>query len=76
MRRLQYYVDTPVWNFLLEEERTEHQEATERFFEQVKGLGAIGISEVVLREIERAPETRREALGHPRSSSVGGALCS
>ena len=35
MRPLRYYVDTSVWNLLLEEDRPEHRAATERFFQHV-----------------------------------------
>jgi len=55
-------VETSVWNFLLEENRLEHRKVTERFFQQLEQLGTIGISDVVLAEIERAPEARRKAL--------------
>ncbi len=64
MRPLRYYVETSVWNFLLEEDRPEHRAATERFFQQLSELGSIGISDVVLQEIQRAPAARQEALHH------------
>ena len=62
VRQLRYYIDTSVWNFLLEEDRPEHRAATERFFQRLGELGTIGISDVVLQEIQRAPEARRNAL--------------
>ena len=62
MRPLRYYVDTSVWNFLLEEDRPEHRAATERFFQHVPTGSSLYISEVVLREVERAPHPRGEAL--------------
>ena len=62
MRLLRYYVETSVWNFLMEEHRPEHRAVTERFFEQLKELGTIGISDIVLQEIQRAPADRQEAL--------------
>lgn len=55
-------METSVWNFLLEEQRPEHRTATERFFQQVRELGSLAISDVVLREVARAPEARRVAL--------------
>jgi len=55
-------VETSVWNFLLEENRPEHRKVTERFFGQLEQLGSIGISDVVLTEVERAPQVRRDAL--------------
>jgi len=62
VRPLHYYVDTSVWNFLLEEDRPEAQAITKRFFQQVATLGQMAISDIVLQEIERAMPTRREAL--------------
>lgn len=62
MRPLRYYVDTSVWNFLLEEDRPERRQATERFFRAVGGHGLLAISDVVAREVARAPEVRRQAL--------------
>ena len=62
LRQLRYYVDTSVWNFLLEEDRPDHRAATERFFQQVQGTECLYVSEVVVREVERAPTPRREAL--------------
>ncbi len=44
MRQFRYYVDTSVWNFLLEKERPERRAITERFFDQLKELGVIEIS--------------------------------
>jgi len=62
VRQLSYYIDTSVWNFLLEHDRPERQQATARFFQQVGSQGGLAISEVVTREIERAPVQRRVAL--------------
>lgn len=62
MRPLRYYVDTSVWNFLLEEGRPEHRAVTERFFAEIGRLGTLGISDVVLDEMQRASSTRRHSL--------------
>lgn len=62
MRPLSYYIDTSVWNFLLEESRPAERAITERLFQQISTLGQIVISGVVLQEIERAAPTRRAAL--------------
>lgn len=62
LRQLRYYVETSVWNFLLEENRPEHCAATGRFFQRLPGMGSLYVSEVVLQEIERAPAERRAAL--------------
>ena len=39
MRQLKYYLDTSVWNFLLEIDRPEQRAITERFFQQLPTLG-------------------------------------
>lgn len=62
LRLLRHYVDTSVWNFLLEKDRPEHRKVTELFFDQMKKLGGSGISDVVLQEIQRAPHERQEAF--------------
>ena len=62
MRALKYYVDTSVWNFLLEEDRPEHRRATEQFFREVRLPDTLVVSEVVLQEIQRAPQARQDAL--------------
>jgi hypothetical protein len=62
VRPLRYYVETSVWNFLLETQRPERHKVTTQFFQQVKGPEALVISNVVLREIARAPQPRRHAL--------------
>ena len=64
MRQFRYYIDTSVWNFLLEEDRPDHRAATEHFFQQVPTGEQLYVSEVVVREVERAQEKRREALKH------------
>lgn len=70
MRQFRYYIDTSVWNFLLEEDRPDHRAATERFFQQVPRGEQLYVSDVVIREVERAPEKRREALKHLLSRYV------
>ena len=62
MRQLRYYIDTSVWNFLLEEDRPDHRAATERFFAQSRRFGTLAISDVVLEEMQRASTPRRAAL--------------
>ncbi len=62
MRPLRYYVETSVWNFLLELQRPEHRQVTERFFQEFGKAGSLAISDIVLQEIQRAPEARRAAL--------------
>ena len=62
MRQLRYYIDTSVWNFMLEEDRPAEQAITERFFSQLSQLGISAISDLVLDEIHRAAPRWREAL--------------
>lgn len=62
MRPFKYYVETSVWNFILEEDRPERRAITEQFFQQVPAVGSLYISEVVLQEVECAPLERRTAL--------------
>lgn len=76
MRQLSYYVETSVWNFLLEEERLAERAITERFFRQLPTVGRMAISELVIRG-DRAshPCTARGIVGtgdHSPSRGVDG----
>ena len=62
MRQLRYYVETSVWNFVLQEDRPEHCAATKRFFRDIQSMGTLYISEVVIDEMEAAAPDRRGAL--------------
>jgi len=61
VKRQRLYVDTSVWNFLFEELDLSKRAATERFFEHASQFDLF-ISELVLQEIERCEEGRREQL--------------
>jgi hypothetical protein len=57
------YVETSVWNFAFADDAPEHQKATLQFFEQVRqGRFKIYVSNVVLLEINNAPEPQRSRL--------------
>ncbi len=57
MKKLKLYIETSVWNFLFAEDIPDKYAATKAFFLQVEsGRYDIFISEVVIAEIETAPE--------------------
>ena len=63
MRKLKLYLDTSVWNFFFADDAPEKRDITKRFFDSIKeGIYEIFISEVVIREINDAPEPKRKAL--------------
>lgn len=63
MRKLKLYLDTSVWNFFFAEDAPEKRDITKRFFVSIKeGVYEIFISEVVIREINDASESKRKIL--------------
>ena len=63
MKQLKLYLETSVWNFYFADDAPEKKAETRQFFEQVKhGYYTIYISEIVLNEIARAPEEKRQKL--------------
>ncbi|MBI4669602.1 MAG: hypothetical protein HY747_10565 [Elusimicrobia bacterium] len=63
MRKLKLYVETSVWNFFFADDAPEKKDATKQFFAFIEeGLYEIYISEVVVREINNAPEPKKTAL--------------
>lgn len=63
MRKLKLYLETSVWNFFFANDAPEKRDITERFFTSIKeDIYEIFISEVVIREINDAPEPKRKAL--------------
>lgn len=63
MRKLKLYLDTSVWNFVFADDAPEKKEITVDFFKAVeKEIYEIFISEVVVREINVAPELKRKKL--------------
>jgi predicted nucleic acid-binding protein len=63
MRKLKLYLDTSVWNFFFADDAPEKRDITKRFFDSIQeDIYEIYISEVVIREINDAPEPKRKAL--------------
>lgn len=63
MRKLKLYLDTSVWNFFFADDAPEKMDITKIFFASIKeNIYEIFISEVVLREINDAPEPKRKIL--------------
>ena len=63
-KNIKLYLDTSIVNFAVSEQGVaQEKEVTLRLFEQIgRGRFEAGISEVVLREISRAPEKKMQAL--------------
>ena len=63
MKQVSIYVETSVWNFVFATEVPEHQGATLFFFEKNPTQNTtLYISPLVIQEIERSPEPKREQL--------------
>ena len=63
MQELKLYLETSVWNFFFADDAPEKRDITKRFFESIKeNIYEIFISEVVIREINDAPEPKRRVL--------------
>ena len=63
MRKLKLYIETSVWNFFFADDAPEKRDITKQFFASIEeGLYEIYISEVVVREINNAPEPKRTTL--------------
>ena len=63
MRKLRLYIDTSVWNFFFADDAPEKKEITCDFFDLVKkGKYEIYISPVVFKEINNAPQAKRDSL--------------
>ena len=63
MRKLKLYVETSAWNFFFADDAPEKRDVTRQFFAAVEeGLYEIYISEMVIREINNAPEPKRKVL--------------
>jgi len=64
MRKSKLYLDTSVWNFVFADDAPEKKEITVDFFNLVRNdQYEIYISEVVIKEINDAPEPKRSRLG-------------
>lgn len=63
MRKLKLYLDTSVWNFVYADDAPYESDITKDFFDLVQaGRYEIFISEVVIKEINDAPEPKKEIL--------------
>ena|SRR3989338_9434965 len=63
MRKLKLYLDTSVWSFFFADDAPEKRDITKVFFESVsEGSYEIFFSEVVIRELNNAPEPKRTSF--------------
>ena len=63
MKKLKIYIETSTWNFLFADDAPEKKEITKTFFALTKkGTYEIYISEVVLREFDKAPSAKKVQL--------------
>ena len=63
MKRLKLYLETSVWNFYFADDAPEKKEITRVFFDKVKSNAYdIYISDVVLEEIGKARESKKQML--------------
>ena len=63
MKKIKYYLDTSIFNFMFEEEDLEKKSLTEKLFEDLPQMAeGIYISEEVVREISRAEEPKRSKM--------------
>ncbi len=63
MKKLKLYIETSAWNFYFADDAPEKRDITKEFFETIfSGAYDIYASKVVLDEISRAPEQKRQQL--------------
>lgn len=63
MKKLKLYIETSTWNFIYADDAPEKKEITKTFFALTKeGSYEIYISEVVLREFDKAPSQKKDQL--------------
>ncbi len=63
MKKIKYYLDTTVFNFVFADVDSEKKEITKKLFRDLSVIAeGIYISSEVIREISRAPEPRRSEL--------------
>ena len=63
MKKIKYYIETSVFNFVFADDSPEKKELTERLFQKIEDERLeIYISEVVMDEINKAPESIKERL--------------
>lgn len=64
MRKLKLYIETSVWNFYFADDAPEKRDITKEFLVDLrKGLYDVYISDVVIKEINNAPEDKKVKLG-------------
>ena len=63
MKKIKYYLDTTIFNFVFAEGDTEKKDITLKLFKDLSLMAeGIYISDEVIREISRAPEPRKSQL--------------
>ena len=63
MKKIKYYLDTTIFNFVFAEGDTEKKDITVKLFKDLPSISnGIYISDEVIREISRAPEPRKSQL--------------
>ena len=63
MKKIKYYLETTVFNFIFADDAPEKKKATEKLFSDWSMLnGEMYISEIVIDEIERAQEPKRSKM--------------
>ena len=63
MKKIKYYLDTTIFNFVFAEGDTEKKDITVKLFKDLPSISnGIYISDEVIREINRAPEPRKSQL--------------
>lgn len=63
MKKIKYYLDTTIFNFVFAEGDTEKKDLTVKLFKDLPSISnGIYISDEVIREINRAPEPRKSQL--------------
>lgn len=63
MKKIKYYLDTTIFNFVFAESDIEKKEITVKFFKDLPlTADSIYISDEVIREVSRAPEPRKSQL--------------
>jgi len=63
LKKIKYYLDTTIFNFVFAEGDTEKKDITVKLFKDLPSISnGIYISDEVIREISRAPEPRKSQL--------------
>jgi len=63
VKKINYYLDTTIFNFIFAEGDTEKKDITVKFFKDLPSIAdGVYISDEVIREISRAPEPRKSQL--------------